>query len=48
MLYQDLKHKVQPSVLGLDTTRIANFVNYLKIFAVYLSIFTVIPSGYFG
>ena len=35
MLYQVLKHEAQPSVLGLDTTRIANFVNYLKNFMVY-------------
>ena len=38
MLYQVLKHEVQLSVLGLDTTRIANFVNYFKNFTVYLSI----------
>ena len=30
MLYQVLKHEAQPSVLGLDKTRIANFVNYFK------------------
>ena len=44
MLYQVLKHEAQPSVLGLDTTRIAKFVNYLKNFAVYLSIHTLIFS----
>ena len=38
MLYQVLKHEAQPSVLGLDTKRMANFVNYLKDFSVYLSI----------
>ena len=32
------KHEAQPSDLGLDTTRIANFVNYLRNFTVYLSI----------
>ena len=31
-------------VLGLDTTLIANFVNYLKNFTVYLSILTLIFS----
>ena len=38
MLYQVLKRKAQPSVLGLDTTQIANFVNYTvlkKNFTVY-------------
>ena len=30
------------SVLGVDTTQIANFVNYLKNFTVYLSILTLI------
>ena len=30
--------------LGLDTTRIANFVNHLKNFTVYLSIRTLIFS----
>ena len=44
VLYQVLKHEAQPSVLGLDTTRIANFVNYLKNFTVYLSILTLIFS----
>ena len=46
MLYQVLKHEVQRSVLGLDTTRIANFVNYVKNFTVYLivSILTLIFS----
>ena len=44
MLYQVLKHEAQPSVLGLDTTRIANFVNYLKHFAVNVSILTLIFS----
>ena len=44
MLYQVLKQEAQPSVLGLKTTRIANFVNYLKSFAVYLSILTLIFS----
>ena len=44
VLYQDLKHEAQPSVLGLDRTRIANFVNYLKNFTVYLSIFILIFS----
>ena len=29
VLYQVLKHEEQPSVFGLDTTRIVNFVNYL-------------------
>ena len=43
MLYQVLKHEVQPSILGLDTTRTANFVKYLK-FTVYLSILTLIFS----
>ena len=40
------KHKAQPSVLGLDTTRIANFLNYmyLKNFTVYVSILTLIFS----
>ena len=33
-----------PRVLGLDTTRIANFVNYLKTFAVYLYIRTLMFS----
>ena len=42
MLYQVLKHEAQPSVLGLDTIRVANFVNYLKNFTVYLSILTLI------
>ena len=42
--YQALKHEAQPSVLGLDTTRIANFVNYFKNFTVYLSILTLIFS----
>ena len=41
---QVLKHEAQPSVLRLDTTRIANFVNYLKNFNVYLSILTLIFS----
>ena len=44
VLYQVLKDEAQPSVLGLDTTRIANFVNYLKNFAVYLCILTLIFS----
>ena len=46
VLYHSLKHKTQPSVLGLDTTRIANFVNYLKnsTSAVYLSIRTLVFS----
>ena len=44
MFYQVLKQEVQPSVLGLDTRRIANFVNYFKNFTVYLSILTVIFS----
>ena len=44
MLYQVLKHEAQPSVLGLDTTRIANFVNYLKNFTIYLSILTLLFS----
>ena len=44
MLDQVLKHEVQPSVLGLDTTRISNFMNYLKNFTVYLSILTLIFS----
>ena len=42
MLYQVVKHEVQPSVLGLDTTQIANFVKYLKTFTVYPSILTLI------
>ena len=29
MFYQVLKHEARPSDLGLDATRIANFVNYL-------------------
>ena len=37
MLYQVLKREAQPSVLGLDTTRIANFLNYLTLF--YISTF---------
>ena len=41
MLYQVLKHKAQPSVLGLVTTRI---VNYSKNFTLYLSILTPIFS----
>ena len=44
MLYQVLKQEVQPSVLGLDTTQIANFVDYLKNFTVYLSILTLVFS----
>ena len=44
LLYQVAKHEVQPSVLGLDTTWIANFVNYLKNSTVYLSILTLIFS----
>ena len=44
MLCQVLKHKAQPSVLGLDTAQIANFVNYFKNFTVYLSILTLIFS----
>ena len=44
MLYQVLKHEAQPSVLGLDTTRIANCVNYLKNFTVNLFILTLIFS----
>ena len=43
-MYQVLKHEALPSVLGLDTTRIENFVNYLKSFTVYLSILTLIFS----
>ena len=31
MLYQILKYKAHLSVLGHDTTRIANFVNFLLI-----------------
>ena len=42
MLYQVLKHKAQPSVLGLDTTQIVIFVNQLKNVTVYLSILTLI------
>ena len=34
-------NEAQPSVLGLDTTRIVNFVNSLKNFTVYLSILTL-------
>ena len=37
------KQEAQPSVLGLDTTRMANFVNYLKL-TVYLSILALIFS----
>ena len=37
-----LKHKAQPSVLGLDKTRIANLLNGFKSFVVHLSILTVI------
>ena len=44
MLYQVLKYEAQPSVLGLGTARIANFVNYLRNFTVYLSILTLIFS----
>ena len=44
MFYQVLKHEAQSSVFGLDTRRIANFVNYLKNFTVYLSILTLIFS----
>ena len=44
MLYQVLNHKAQPSVLGPDTTRIANFVNYFKSFTVSLSILALISS----
>ena len=44
VLYQVLKQEVQPSVLGLDTTQITNFVNYLKNFTVYLSILTLVFS----
>ena len=40
VLYQVLKHEAQPGVLGLDTIRIANFVNYLN-FTVYLSILSL-------
>ena len=40
MLYQVLKHETQPSLFGLDTTRIANFDNV----TVYLSILTLIFS----
>ena len=43
MLYQVLKHETQPSVFGLDTTRIVNFVNYLKSVTVHPSI--VIPPN---
>ena len=44
MLYQVLKHKAQPSVLGLDTIQIMNFVNYLKNLNLYLSILILIFS----
>ena len=44
MFYQVLIHEGQPSVLGPDKTRIANFVAYLKNFTVYLSILTLIFS----
>ena len=44
VLYKVLKHKVQPSVLGLDTTWIVNFVNYLKNFFAFPSILTLIFS----
>ena len=44
MLYRVLKHEAQPHVLGLDATRIANFVNFFKNSAVYLSILTLIFS----
>ena len=42
VLYQVLKHEALPSVLEVDTKRIANFVNYLKHFTIYLSILTQI------
>ena len=38
----NLKHEAQPSVLGLDKTRIANLLNGFKSFTVHLSILTVI------
>ena len=41
VLYPVLKRETQPSVLGLDTMGIANFVNY---FTVYLSILILIFS----
>ena len=44
MLHQVLKHEAQPCGLGFDTTRIANFENYLKNFAVYLPSLTLILS----
>ena len=43
-VYEVLKHEAQPSVLGLGITRIANFVNYLKNFTVYLPILALIFS----
>ena len=39
-----LKHEAEPSVLGLNTTRIVNCVSYLKNLTVYLSILTLIFS----
>lgn len=44
VLYQVLEHEAQPSILGLDTTRIVNCVNCSKKFTVYLSILTLIFS----
>ena len=42
MLYQVLKHQAQPSVLGLDTTRMASFVKYLKKTLLYICLFILI------
>lgn len=43
-----LKSDVQPSVLGLDTTRIAKLVNILENSTIYPLLTNILILGYFG